>query len=240
MNRERWIIFSLAATMIMGSAGLLAAFKRNQRLGEPGVKVVAVPLRDAAGNDLAPETVHLPADVAGFDSELVPMAPLVLDWLPKDTTFGQRMYRAEDGFWIQVGAVLMGADRTSIHQPQYCLTGQGYQIVDEQKRTIAITGEKPFDLPVRRLVAKGTFRGPNDTTIELSRVLVYWFVAEQELTADHGQRMWRQAVEQLKTGVLQRWAYIACFAPARKGEEEAVYTRLADFIAKSAPEFIVR
>lgn len=240
MNRERWIIFALAALLILGSAGALAALKRNQRLGEPGVKVVPVSLWDTDGNEVARETVYLPADVPGYESEVLPMAPIVLDWLPKDTVYGQRIYKAQDGFWIHVGAVLMGGDRTSIHQPQYCLTGQGYQIVDEQKRSIRIPGEEPYDLPVRRLIAKGVFRGPNDSAVELTRVLVYWFVADGELTADHEQRMWRQAVEQLKTGILQRWAYVACFSPCKEGGEEEAYSRMAGFIAKSAVDYILR
>lgn len=240
MTRKAWTVLAVAGGMILGCGGLLAALKQNQRLGEPGVKVVAVPLLDPAGLEVAPRTVYLPPEVAGYASRPLPMARIVLDWLPRDTTYGQRLYEAEDRFWIQVGAVLMGADRTSIHQPQYCLTGQGFRIESESKQSIRVGGETGFDLPVRRIVASGTFRGPDDKVVELRRVLVYWFVAAGETTADHEERMWRQAVEQLKTGVLQRWAYVTCFAPCAEGEEDEAYERIARFIARLAPDFLLQ
>jgi len=240
MSRKAWVALLVAGGMIVGCGVLLAALKSNQRLGKPGVKVVDQPLLDAEGREVASRSVYLPERVEGYTSKPLPMARLVLDWLPPDTTYGQRLYEADDGFWIQVGAVLMGADRTSIHQPQYCLTGQGFRIESEEKRMIRVGGGAGFDLPVRRIVAAGTFRGQGDRVVELRRVLVYWFVADGEMTADHEERMWRQAVEQLKTGVLQRWAYVTCFAPCGEGEEEVVYERIARFIADAAPEFMLR
>ena len=45
-----------------------------------------------------------------------------------------------------------------------------------------------------------------------SGVYVFWFVADNAYTARHGQRMWWMAREMMRTGVLQRWAYVSCFA----------------------------
>jgi hypothetical protein len=45
------------------------------------------------------------------------------------------------------------------------------------------------------------------------------------------------AGELLKTGTLQRWAYISCFSVCKPGDEEATFERLKKFIAASAPEF---
>jgi len=53
---------------------------------------------------------------------------MVVDTLPRDTSFGQRRYRSPDGAVTQVNVVLMGSDRTSMHKPQFCLEGAGWQI----------------------------------------------------------------------------------------------------------------
>ena len=230
----------VVALLIVGTGGLLEYLKRNQRLGEPGVRLVEVPILDEEGQRARGRSVGLPVEVAGYESEALPMARLVLDWLPPDTDYGQRLYQAADGFWIQSGAVLMGGDRTSIHQPQYCLTGQGFQITEESRETIRIGGPAGYDLPVRRIVARGTFRGPDGKAVELTRLLVYWFVTKGSLTADHEQRMWEQALRQLRTGELQRWAYITCFAPCQPGQEGRVFDRVSAFIQEFAPEFLVR
>jgi hypothetical protein len=68
-------------------------------------------------------------------------------------------------------------------------------------------------------------------------VFVYWFVADGELTATHSDRMWWMARDMLKNGVLQRWAYVICFAPCEVGAEDATFERLTDFIAATVPEF---
>lgn len=236
MTREKGMVVAVAVLLIAGTALALGYLKRHQRLGEPGVKVVAVPLLDEHGEEAAKETVYLPAEVEGYESRTIPMQRLVLDYLPPDTVYGQRRYQAEDGFWIQTSAVLMGADRTSIHQPQYCVTGVGYRIVQEEADLIRL--EDGMELPIRKLVAHGEFRGPNDTIVERNQVLVYWFVTKGSLTADHEDRMWRLAMEQLKTGVLQRWAYITFQAPAIRGREDEAFARVVEFIRKTAPQFL--
>ena len=68
--------------------------------------------------------VDLPVQVLNFTSKELKQAKVVTDWLPPDTTYGQRVYEDPDGFWLLVNAVLMGTDRTSIHKPEYCLQGQ--------------------------------------------------------------------------------------------------------------------
>jgi hypothetical protein len=239
MSRAARTMTVAVAVLILGAGALLEYLKRNQRLGEPGVRLVAVPVFDEEGDKARERSVDLPATVPGFTSEALPMARLVLDWLPPDTDYGHRVYQADDGFWIQSGAVLMGGDRTSIHQPQYCLTGQGFRIEEETQETILVGGAQGYDLPVRRIVARGTFRGPDGRAVEQTRLLVYWFVTKGSLTADHEKRMWEQALRQLRSGELQRWAYITCFAPCEPGQEAAVYQRVAAFVRDFAPRFMI-
>lgn len=236
MNREKQIVLAVAVLLIAGTAVALGYLKRHQKLGEPGVQVVAVPLFDEDGNEAASETVFLPAEVDGYESESVPILRLVLNELPGDTTFGQREYQAPDGFRIRMTAVLMGADRTSIHQPQYCVTGVGYRIEREQSDVIELANGT--EVPVRKMFARGVFRGPNESVIKRNVVLVYWFVTKGSLTAAHEERMWQQAMNQLKTGVLQRWAYITCMAECEQGKEDAAFDRIMEFIRQAGPEFI--
>jgi hypothetical protein len=66
---------------------------------------------------------------------------------------------------------------------------------------------------------------------------VYWFVAENQLTADHNQRMWWMARDLMRTGVLQRWAYLACLVVCPPGEDEKSYERVKQFIAEAVPQF---
>jgi hypothetical protein len=71
----------------------------------------------------------------------------------------------------------------------------------------------------------------------LRGIFVYWFVADNELTDDHRERMWWMARDLIRTGVLQRWAYVTYFSVCGTGQEEATFNRLKRFISASVPEF---
>ncbi len=231
MNTRKWIFFFIAVLMMGGGAGVLVRLKANQRLGQPGVKTMPL----AEGKNLE---VILPEQVLDYTSERIEQDKTVIGILPKDTSFGQRRYQALDGFWTQVNVVLMGSDRTSLHKPQFCLEGAGWHIDAAASREEAVPIERPFvyDLPVMKILA--TRQVEHEGQVRTFRgVYVYWFVAEDAYTAQHWQRMWWMAREVARTGVLQRWAYVSCFAVCRPGEEEATFGRMKKFIAASVPEF---
>jgi hypothetical protein len=245
MKRREWSIFITAVILILAAAGFLLRWSRLQELGKPGVKVVGVPIPGINPTDegtnrffvAGTNSIALPPRVLDYESEVIPVQRIVWDWLPKDTTYGQRRYTAPDGFAIFHQAVLMGVDRTSIHQPQYCLTGSGWRIVSGQPTHVRVRDPHPYDLPVMKLLMHGEFRNKYGAREELSGVFIYWFVADDALTAIHHERMWWMARELLARGVLQRWAYVVAFAGCQPGQEEATYRRLREFIAASTPQF---
>jgi hypothetical protein len=168
---------------------------------------------------------------------VVPVDRLVLEWLPKDTTYGQRAYKTSDGFHVQMTAILMGADRTSIHQPQYCLTGAGWHIEESEIEKIRIQQPRGYDLPVNKLTVSRVAPTANGSEARFSGVYVYWFVADNRLTAEHGQRMLEMGLDMLRTGVLQRWAYVSCFSVCLPGQEEETYKRIKELISAAVPQF---
>jgi hypothetical protein len=220
-------------SLVGGTAGILNWLRYNRTLGAPGVKLVA-----AEGSIKG--TVILPESLSGFTSEDVPVDDSVIQALPKDTSFGQRRYMADDGFWTVVNVVTMGTDRTSMHKPQFCLEGQGWRIDNTVSRRewVPVEHPQPYELPVIKLVAQ------QDVTIEgkkmpLRGVYVYWFVADDALAADTSglERMSRSALHLLKTGVLQRWSYISYFSVCHPGYEDATFERMKKVIAASVPEY---
>jgi hypothetical protein len=49
--------------------------------------------------------------------------------------------------------------------------------------------------------------------------------------------MWQMAKHLLRTGELQRWAYVSVFAVCAPGQEDAAFERIKRFIAAAVPEF---
>jgi hypothetical protein len=232
MNKHKWIMLIAALGLMGGAAGLLRHLQAHQKLGQPAVKT-----RPIAGSPRL--QVELPETVLDYKSEAQEVDERTLGWLPPDTSYGRRRYLAPDGFWTDVSVVLMGSDRTSLHKTEYCIEGAGWRIDRSITEETRVHLDRPYayDLPVMKFIAtkEVTMNGQKGT---IKGVYVFWFVADNdEYTARHWQRMWWMARDLLRTGVLQRWAFISYFSVCLPGQEDATFERMKKFIAASAPEF---
>jgi len=230
MKQQKWIIFLVTLVLIAGTAGALTWLRANQKLGKPGIMAAPIP-----GNVMM--KINLPENVLDFTSTNVPEPEVVLGYLPKDTSFVDRQYHEPDGFWVNATIVLMGADRTSIHRPDYCLPGQGWSIGSKTLVNLPVTGGRPYELPVMKWIIHNSYQTADGQKQEVSGIYVFWFVAENEQTVDNLQRMWWLARDLVRTGVLQRWAYISYFSVCTPGQEDATFERMKKLIAASVPEY---
>jgi len=227
MNRQKWIFLMVSLGLFAGTGGFLNYLHGHQRLGAPAVKT-------SPSEDKNRLRVELPTLVLDYTSERIEPSKITLDTLPPDTSFGERIYTGGDGFPISLQVVLMGADRTSLHKPQFCLRGSGWSIVKAEPGSVHVKRPQSYDLPVTRLSLVPEKAGDHGGA---HGVYIYWFVADNEYTASHWQRMWWMARDVVRTGVLQRWAYCVCFAGCAPGQEDATFERMKKFIAAAAPEF---
>lgn len=230
MNKHKWRVFAAAATLIVAGAGVLSWLKANQRLGTPGLKATPIP-------GSVKMRVSLPERVLDYVSTKVPEDETVTNMLPKDTSFAQRLYKAPDGFEVSANVVLMGMDRTSIHKPEYCLPGQGWTIDRKSVVRIPIGDNPAYQLAVAKWFLHKSVRLRGGGQQEVGGLYVFWFVAHNEETPSHWQRVWWLARDLLRTGTLQRWAYISYFTVCAPGQQEAAFERVRKLIAASVPEF---
>jgi hypothetical protein len=232
MNKQKWIILIAALGLIGGAAGLLTRLQSTQTLGRPAVKTTPIP-----GSQRL--QVDLPEHVLAYSSEAVPVDDKTLGWLPQDTSFGQRRYKAPDGFGATFNVVLMGRDRTSLHKTEFCVEGAGWRIDRNLSSETTVHMDRPYsyDLPVMKFIANGEV-AINGQQVPAQLVYVFWFVADDdEYTARHWQRMWWMARDLIHTGVLQRWAMIGCSSACLPGQTDATFERMKKLIAASVPEF---
>ncbi|MEO5802627.1 MAG: exosortase-associated EpsI family protein [Verrucomicrobiota bacterium] len=236
MKKIHWIFFVITLAMIGATAGFLFHIKGNQKLGKPGVLLGHIPLFDPETNKIADVSVILPENVPGYFSRSLPVSAMELQTLPKDTTYGKRRYWNNDGANADVSVILMGQDRTSLHKPQFCLSGQGWTIEQTEIVNVKIDRPYPYELPLLKLTASCRIKDQNGQPIDVRGIYAYWFVADKKIgIAD--QRMWSMMKTFLLTGTLERWAYISYFSRCYPGQEEETFKQLQHFIALSVPEF---
>lgn len=232
MKTQRTILWAVALALIGMTTFGMHWLKANQKLGQPGI--VANPIPGSPRMD-----IPLPERVLDYNSKLIPTATNLLTYLPHDTSFAQREYLRGEEYPIWLSVVMMGTDRTSIHKPQFCLVGSGWNIDDGNSSydTIRVENPHPYDLPVMKLLLDPReFTDKEGQKIKLSGIYVYWFVADHELTASHWTRMEKMATHLLRTGELQRWAYVSCLGVCPPGQEDATYQQMKKFIAATVPK----
>ena len=230
MKYQKWLMLFVTLGLMAGTAGVLIRLKTHQKLGRPGIQATPI-----SGSVVM--KIDLPERVLDFTSTNVPESELELGYFPKDTSYVRRHYQAADGFNVNAIIILMGADRTSIHRPDYCLPGQGWSIGSKTAVNIPISGGQPYELPVMKWTIHNSFQGPDGQKQEVNGIYVFWFVADHEQTVDNTQRMWWLARDLLRTGVLQRWAYVSYFSICAPGQEDATFERMKKLIAASVPEY---
>lgn len=228
-GQKTWIAVVALGLMGAGAAALLH-LRNIQRLGEPGLFVVA------HTNDLRVD-IALPERVLDYTSTPVEPSETEVAMLPQDTSFARRLYRAPDGFEVLLGVVLMGTDRTSIHKPEYCLTSQGWQIVGRESGSLEMERPEPYRLPVRAFRTRRLAQMADGRGTAWGGAYLFWFVADQHLTASHWERVGLISWDLLRTGVLPRWAYVSVFVVCPPGREAEAIKRAERFIVAAVPEF---
>jgi hypothetical protein len=230
MKNQKWLMLLIALALMAGTVGALTRLKGRQKLGQPGIKATLIPGSVAM-------KIDLPERVLDFISTNVPEPEVVLGYLPKDTSFVERYYWAPDGFWATATIILMGADRTSIHRPDYCLPGQGWRIDEKTEVNIPLAGPPPRQLPAMKWVVSNYFQAPDGGKTKVRGLLVFWFVADGEQTASYVQFQYYLLRDLLFTGELPRWAYVSYFTVCAPGREDAAFERMGKLIAASVPEY---
>ncbi len=230
VRNQKWLFLGIGLALVGGTAVAVTWLKDHQKLGRPGIIVTPM-----AGS--AQMKIELPAQVPGFTSTNAPETEQELGYFPKDTSYAGRMYKSPDGFRVRGTIILMGADRTSIHQPEYCLPGQGWHIDERQEVKLPIAGPQPYQLPVAKWTVSGTGQDPDGKKVAVRGFYVFWFVADnEESTSDAGFQLYLFR-DLLWTRVLQRWAYVSYFAVCAPGQEDAAFARMTRLITASVPQF---
>ena len=239
MNRRLLLLCVSAVALMVAGHLTLVYLRKNQHLGKPAVRIVSVPLITESNRLAKATSVYLPDRVPGYQSGFASIAERELNVLPKDTSFGRRIYRSPDGsFSSTASVVLMGTDRTSIHQPEFCLNSQGWVIQQKSVKEIPISRPQSYDLAVRRFDSRVSLDAGGGKTYSRSSVYVFWFVADGQLTASHWSRNWWIVRDLLFRNVLQRWAYVSFFSDCAPGEEDATFEKMTRLISATVPSIM--
>ena len=151
-------------------------------------------------------------EIDGYTSAPVEVSEAERHVLPDDTGFDKRRYEDEDGNWFQVSMVIGGRSKSSIHRPELCLPGQGFQMM--ASRT-AEAGDVEWHLVT---LARGA--------APACGFAYTFFNQDGYRTSSHLKRIFRDVWDRSIRGRIDRWVMVTVYS------SDADEVRLAEFLGK--------
>lgn len=236
--KGKHIILGAGMAMIILTLGMLLTIKHRQVLQAPGVKVGPVVIYGAGEKPVADHSILLPEKILeGVSTNNGPIDSTEVAELPADTTFGRRNYFFPDGFTCTISVILMGTDRSSIHQPQFCVTGQGWNIDATDAIDLQFDQPHHYKVPAIQLTSSIRYTNMMGAATKVRSIYIYWFVSKDRFCTGQFDRMWSTLRTLLSTGEMERWAYISCFAVCAPGNETATVERMRKILKAGVPTF---
>lgn len=174
----------------------------------------------ASRNQAETVTLEIPDYIGGYsqqgpDEEVDERTKRILE----TSTVMIRNYASESGWPVQLTIVYAGTTRRSLHFPEICLVGAGWEIREQYLNPVG------FDFWAKRLVlVKGKHQ----------QAVVYWFKTGDNLTGNYFENAWEWAKNQVSFGT-RTSAMIKLSAPIGSAGEEAAFAMLDDFAMKFVP-----
>lgn len=159
----------------------------------------------------------LPQHVGEWEGKEMPVPFLVEKVLPAGTEFLRKSYRAPAAGDVSAAEVLVtvvtsGANRRSIHRPERCLQGQGWQIVSRDRWGIPVSTGSRAQLEVTRLVIRRVWLEEKQK-MEVKAVVLYWFMGHDRLTGNNSKRLLWGWWDRVVRGLNYRWSYALLISP---------------------------
>lgn len=141
-----------------------------------------------------------------------------------DSTILIRNYRAPNRRPVQLTIVRAGSTRRSLHFPEVCLVGEGWEIVRQESTRVGIL------FTARRLIlVKG----------DQTQAVLYWFKTGDHVTGNFFLNAWHWARNQIAFGSPAS-AMFKLTTPVSSDGEAGAFAALDDFAMKFAPIMMER
>lgn len=156
--------------------------------------------------------------------------------LPADTEGARRLYVNSASNEVYCSVVVAGREVTSIHRPELCLPGQGWNIINEFTETIPIPAAPGGALRVMRMNATRTVWLASQQPARAQSIFLYWFVGKDRRTPYHWQRILWTTKDRVFHNTNHRWAYILIHIPV--GVESPDTPRLEEAAMQTGRSFV--
>ncbi|NQT91539.1 MAG: exosortase-associated EpsI family protein [Lentisphaerae bacterium] len=156
--------------------------------------------------------------------------------LPSGTDVLRKQYVDPAGRLLTASVVVMGTDRTAIHNPMVCLRAQGYRIAREREVAVPIADRTPLHLTLLDLTRVSHL--PDGVSAGQHTGYAYWFVGKGRESASRLHMFLLMGMDRLFLNRSDRWAYVSVVTNGRKSSEDHVEV-VSSFVSSLYPLLIL-
>lgn len=185
--------------------------------------------------------MNLPTVIGEYWGKDEPISEGERALLPGDTEFAKKLYQDFSGDTVTCQIVLSGGEKRSIHRPEVCLPGQGWNILSGEVLPISLANGRTLDV-MKLTLTRSVEVAPGERKT-LKNYFLYWFVGKEMTTPYHWVRLARTNWDMVFHKIQHRWAYVIVSAPVLEGFKPGAKTdaetleMLQDFIREAVPKF---
>ncbi len=207
--------------------GLCAITPVNKGLSRPGL------------------TMELPVMVDQFYGQEMPMSAQERAVFEEGVDLVRRRYVNLQDQAILGTLVMSGPVTQSLHRPEVCLPGQGWQIAEQRRVTIRPPDAEPFEASMLRLFREVEL--PDGRRVRVRGYNIFWYTGYGVSTADYQQHIVITHRDAIFRNVRHRWGMSSFFLempPSLDDESNpmqdvAATSLLMEFVGHIAPKVTV-
>jgi len=223
-DRGLWTKLAVFLVLVLGAALACIFIKPPVKLSEAGV------------------VMQLPQEVLGFEGKDEPISEGERVLLPPDTEIVKKLYTSKGQERVNMEIVLSGVEHRSIHRPEICLRGQGWNVSGGQIVSVPLASGHKIDMMVLDITRQNL--APNGVSVTIPALYAYFFVSKEAETPRHWDRLAITNLDLLLHNKAHRWAYVIVMAPVTKGymakgkDRAQTLELIKDFLRATAPTFL--
>ncbi|MDD5260594.1 MAG: exosortase-associated EpsI family protein [Methylacidiphilales bacterium] len=187
--------------------------------------------------------MQLPDFYKGMTATDLSMTAAEQKILPTDTGFVRKLYKDPAGDQIACTIVLAGGEKRSIHRPEVCLPGQGWNIKSGEVAPITLSDGRRLEV-MKLTLEQDVQIGPGHN-IKRKCLFLYWFVGKGVTTPLHSWRVFLTSWDRVMRNLNHRWAYVIVSSlvtdnlmPNGRNEQQTLQM-LENFISDTAPTYML-
>lgn len=222
-------LYGLLAVFLV--IALIAAVREYRPEPRSGIRV------NAGGTN----PVALPAFLgSAWLGRPAPISEQEREILPPDTGFARMVYQSTDNpaRRVYVSIVLSGRDRSSIHRPEICLAGQGWNEHDRTRHLFPVEGIQGGGIEATLIdLSRPLPPSVGQEARTMESLFAYWFVGPDSLHATNAGRLWKSARERLFGLQSHRWGFVVVQGFVGAEGRAATLREMENVVRATAPVF---